>query len=470
MENIAPAPSSQPRADDASDAPSFAVPSLLFDNRTPFAAAQFDTIDQHDSAFHVFVTKIGYTIGACDDKGWARLTLLDEPTQLNAEDLHEGGDPGASVLQESDFAPFKPRCDVIVNGVAHVPGTKPARTITVRLMLVAPSTDGAKERLLIDKSLVACGPRWFIKKPMIQRMAELPLKIASLGLIRPSRWRLSKPTPITHLPIRYEHASGGQCRIDSDSEAAKRIPKKYRLGSAATGDVHAVAHEACESNPVGKGFTRAWYVRASKSKRIPAPQVSMPGGDCRATDFAKGAAGAELMAPAGFGAISRAWLPRRALIGKIEEKSNWGTNEIPRLPLEFNHAYWNCAPADQQCDYLRGSEQFTLFNLCGRDSKAVTVDDTGNTVLRFALPRQAMFVLAATHKGTASVLPLVLDTVVVDPESGRVDLVWRGDLDADGTFTSSRLMHVTEAAQIQRMEELAYLQNQQPQGEQSDGQ
>jgi hypothetical protein len=467
MENLAPATTDQGSQKDASPAPSFAVPSLLFDNRTPFAAAQFDTIDQHGAAFHVFVAKIGYTLGACDDKGLARLTVLDEPTQLNAEDLHEGDDPSASVLQESDYAPFKPRCDVIVNSVAHSPGNKPAKTFSARLMLVAPGKDGVSARALIDKTLIACGPRWFIKKPAIQRIAELPLKIASLGLIRPNAWRLSKPTPITQIPVRYEHALGGQCRIDSDSDAARRVPKKHTLGQITNdGAVHAVAHEACQSNPIGKGFSRTWYLKASKSKRIPAPQLSVAGKDCRSGDFAKGAAGSEFAAPAGFGVIGRAWLPRRALIGKIEEKSNWLPDEIPQLPLDFNHAYWNCAPEDQQCDYLNGSEEFTLMNMCPPASASARIDQTGNTVLRFALPTQAMFVLAATQKSTVSVLPLSLDTVVINTESGRVDLIWRGDLDADGTFTSSRLMHISHAAQMERMNELANLQNNQAQGEQ----
>lgn len=467
MENLAPSPENQAPPIEEPDAPSFAVPSLLFDNQTPFAAAQFDTVDQHGAAFHVFVAKIGYTLGPCDDKGRAALTVLDEPVQLNVEDLHEGGDPNASVLQESDFAPFKPRCDVIVNAVAYSPGNKPARTITARLTLVAPDEGRTKAGVLIDKPLIVCGPRWFIKKPAIQRIVELPLKIASLGLIRPNAWRLSKSTPITHQPVRYEHALGGQCRIDSDNPAVKRVPKKHLLeGQASDDTVHAVAHEACQSNPAGKGFSRSWFLKASKSKRLPAPQISMAGKDCTPADFTKGAAGAEFMAPAGFGAIGRAWLPRRALIGKIDEKSTWAPDEIPRLPADFNYAYWNCAPADQQCDYLNGLEQFTLVNLCSPESKSARVDQHGNTVLRFALPQQAMVVLAATHKATASVLPLSLDTVVINPESGRVDLVWRGDLDADGTFTSSRLMHITQAAQIERMDELVHLQNNQAQGEQ----
>lgn len=459
MESLAPSPADMAPPAEEADAPSFAVPGLLFDNRTPFAAAQFDTVDQHGAAFHVFVAKIGYSLGHCDDKGWARLTVLDETVQLNVEDLHEGGDPGASVLEESDYAPYKPRCDVIVNAVAYSPGNKPVRAMTARLTLVAPET---KAVVLVDKSLTVCGPRSFIKKPGIQRLMELPVKIASLGLYRPNAWGLSKSTPITHLPVRYEHALGGQCRIDSDSAAAKRVPRKHLLSNdAKDATSYAVAHEACQSNPVGKGFSRSWFLKASKTKRIPAPQVSMSGKDCQPADFTMGAAGAEFMAPAGFGAIGRAWLPRRAYIGKIEDQPNWAPDQIPRLPSDFNYAYWNCAPADQQCDYLKGLEQFMLVNLCGPHSKSIRVDQQGNTVLRFALPQQAMFVLAATRNATASVLPLSLDTVVINPESGRVDLVWRGDLDADGTFTSSRLMHVTQVAQIERMNDLVNLQNNQ---------
>lgn len=470
MENLAHSPADKTTPIEASNVPSFAVPGLLFDNQTPFATAQFDTVDQHGAAFHVFVAKIGYNLGPCDEKGLASLTVLDEAVQLNVEDLHEGGDPSASVLQESDFAPFKPRCDVIVNAVAYSPMNKPARTITARLTLVTPDEGKVKASLLIDKPLIVCGPRWFIKKPAIRRIVELPVKVASLGLIRPKAWRLSKSTPVTHLPVRYEHALGGQCRIDSDNSAAKRIPKKHQLGSHANDDsVHAVAHEACQTNPVGKGFSRNWFLKASKSKRFPAPQISMAGNDCKPADFTKGAAGAEFVAPAGFGAIGRAWLPRRALIGKIEEKPTWAPDEVPRLPSDFNHAYWNCAPADQQCDYLKGLEQFTLVNLCSPASNFARVDQHGNTILRFALPQQAMFILAATHKATASVLPLSLDTIVINPESGRVDLVWRGDLDADGTFTSTRLMHITQAAQIARMDELLHLQNNQTRVSDSDG-
>lgn len=439
----------------AAGVPSFAVPSLVFDNRTPFAATQFEILDQHDAAFHVIVAKIGYAIGACDENGYAALTELDEPAQLNTEDMHEAGNATASVLEESDFAPHKPRCDVIVNAVAYAPANALARSLTARFVLTRSGTRSTPD-ILIDKTLSICGPRWFARKLAIQRLLGAAVTMATLGLLRPSTWRLTKAQPIASLQVRYEHALGGQCRIDSDNPAARRIPKKHKLPDGSKRQSSdAIAHEACETNPLGKGFTRNWFLKAEKVKRIPAPQVGIHGKDCTVREFIGGARGDALRAPAGLGVIGRAWLPRRALIGKIEEKATWAPEKVPRLPTDFDYAYWNCAPADQQCDYLKGQEQFTLVNLCTPDSKSARTDQHGNTVMRLELPQQAMFVIAMSRSSELTVLPLSLDTVVINPDLRRLDLVWRGHLDADGTYSAARLMHITGAEQIARMENLA---------------
>src|SRR5262249_44221866 len=42
------------------------------------------------------------------------------------------GEPGLSAMRrESDFAPVKPRCDVLVLGSAHSPGGRPADRVPV---------------------------------------------------------------------------------------------------------------------------------------------------------------------------------------------------------------------------------------------------------------------------------------------------------------------------------------------------
>lgn len=472
-----PVPDAEPKTRAANAG--FAVPNLVFDNRTPHAAMQFDCIDQHDAAFHVFVAKIGYTLGACASNGLAPLLELDAPARLNAEDRHAGDDPTASVLEESDFAPYKPACDVIVNAMAHAPRGEPMREFEVALSVMRPEPDAtpargqspakraASDDFLINKTLKVCGPRWFKKKAAIWRLLHWPVRIITLGLIRPKPWRLSAPTPVARLPLRYEYALGGQCRIERDEPAAKRVAKRHRLpesgdtagGQSAAGTPSkALAHDACESNPLGLGFTRRWFLDATRGKRLPAPQITVQGLACTARQFWRGANGEPLPQPAGMGPIGRAWNPRRKLIGNIETKPQWAPDDVPRLPPDFDFAYWNGAPLDQQCPHLRGRERFALTNLCHADSKAARADRRGDTVLRFDLPRQAMFVLALDRAKKLTVLPLEIDTVTIDPEARRLDLVWRGCLPADGRNVEARLMHITEAAQIERLEQLVRLQ------------
>ena len=109
----------------ADSAAHFAIPNLIFQNRTPLDAVQFDTVDQHGTAFHVIVAKAAYLLGARDAHGVATLTpVLGE--KLHVEDSYFDDDPQGSVRHESDFASYKPACDVIVNATAYVPLRKPA--------------------------------------------------------------------------------------------------------------------------------------------------------------------------------------------------------------------------------------------------------------------------------------------------------------------------------------------------------
>ena len=121
------------------------------------------------------------------------------------------------------------------------------------------------------------------------------------------------------------------------------------------------------------------------------------------------------------------------------------------LPENFDFAYWNCAPADQQCAHLAGLEQFTLTNLCRHDHPSARADHIGNTVLRFTLPQQVLFLLLADSDDKLLVLRLTIDTVVIDTDAGTVELVWRALVPADAGQVAARLMHVSEPEQIARI-------------------
>lgn len=447
-----------------------AVPNITFDNRSAYDALQFDIVDTHGAAFHIFVAKIGYQIGSCGADGLAPLLELEVPARLHAEDLHADGNPAASVLEEGDFAPFKPRCDLIVNAMAHAPRGIAVQAFPVRLRLDRPGQSArtgiadvapADREALIDKTLIVNGERCFKRKAALTRWLQWPVVLLTLGLLRPTAWRLSRSQRLTKLPLRYEYAGGGECRIDSTDAAAKRVPARDRLqdiGGASNKSAPAVAHEASQRNPIGRGFARGWYLRATRRKVLAAPQISYAAMPISVSQFHRCAEGGALAEPAGLGPVGRAWLPRRALIGHIEDKSEWDPEDVPSLPVDFDYGYWNCAPTDQQCPYLHGAERVALSNLCGKDNPAARTDKHGNTVLSFELPRQAMFVLAVNNSNQLTVVPLVIDTVIISPETRRVDLVWRACIEAEPDLVASRLIHVSEQAQLERLALLVHHQ------------
>ncbi|MGK5042052.1 DUF2169 family type VI secretion system accessory protein [Janthinobacterium sp. GB1R12] len=411
----------------------FNIPNLLFDNRTPHAASQFDMVDQFGEAFHVVVARMGYTLGPCGADGVASLLPMAHQSPLATEDRHLHDDTQAGTVQESDFAPYKPRCDVIVNGVAHAPRGQAMPQFLVNLKVQS------KKKTLIDKTLQVCGERAFRKKSILTRLAQGCARVATAGLLRPNPWHLSTPEPFLQLPLHYAYAYGGQCRIEAD-------------------DCTAAQHDSCQANPLGRGFVRHWYLDAKHVHEVPAPRMTHPSLPCTAAQFWQGAGGEDLPAPAGLAVIGRGWLPRRALAGSIAVKDQWNADDIPTLPEDFDFAYWNSTPPDQQCTHLAGLEQFTLTNLCRHDHRSARIDPRGNTVLRFALPRQVLCLLLADKNDQLLVWRLAIDTVLVDPEAGTVELVWRAIVPADAGQVASRLLHVMEPAQIARIELLEQAQ------------
>lgn len=127
-------------------------------------------------------------------------------------------------------------------------------------------------------------------------------------------------------------------------------------------------NEVCLSNPVGCGWLhKRWFkalrkARLARPKTLPTPQIEWPNDSPLSTPLMakhpKGELDARAMAriaraygrsPAGFGPLGKAWAPRLALAGTYDAR--WLDERHPRLPEDFDFAYWNGAPADQQIDF-----------------------------------------------------------------------------------------------------------------------
>lgn len=467
---------------------------LVFDNSTAFDALQYETLDQYGESYHVVVSKIGYSLGPVANRpsdnapGWATLTELREAAPILDEDAYFGEMHRSGVRMESDLSPYKPRCDVIVNASAWAPQGKPVAQFSVRLLVQSPSTAAplpeaprglnpmmppSEQALaewrrqtevarqtripgvrLIDKSLQVTGERFLLREGSS------------------SNWALTAPQPFMHLPLRHEVAFGGECRINAGDDAAARVPASARLSAeqlaghpdcAAPKTIQPVAHTGCDYNLLGCGYSQNWYLHATQSRQLSAPRVQYPHYPFSASLFAEIAAGGDNhpaipAAVAGLGCIGRAWLPRRQLIGSFEAKAHYADDEYPQLPRDFDFGYWNCAPRDQQCAHLRGDEEFALINLCAPDSPHATINDQMDTQLCFQLPGHVLYLAVGDEDERIGVKPMLIDTVTIDMEQNRIEVVWRAVISTEARLCDAQLRFAKTPADMEKLHALLTLQ------------
>lgn len=217
--------------------------------------------------------KAAYTLGLRPDgrellvvvvKGTFRLPRGGEASELAEEQVDHvtadqfTGEPGFSAPRyESDFAPTKPRCDLLLNGSAYAPGGEPAERVPVGVRVGR-----------FEKSFDVVGNRFWRN---------------TFGLI----WRTS-PLPFVKMPISYDNAFGG---IDASHPDPAR-------------------HRCCPSNPAGRGYHFNLAKPVIDGKPVPnteerARPVRRPRGGYR---------------PMAFGPVGRSWRPRPQFAGTYDQR------------------------------------------------------------------------------------------------------------------------------------------------------
>ena len=194
----------------------------------------------------------------------------------------------------------------------------------------------------------------------------------------------SRPEPFQMLPIVYERAFGG---VDQNSKGKDK--PFFEL-----------------SNLVGVGFH---YRKNRKIKGSRLPNLEYPRYPIRSPK--------DKPPPAGFGFISRNWKPRVSYAGTYDQA--WLDERFPFLPPDFQDKYFQGAPEDQTCSYLRGGELVSLSNL------------TPEGQFTFRLPEMDVPVKLLYRSHDVDV-PSVLDTVIIEPEVRQCLLVWRASTRLEG--------------------------------------
>jgi hypothetical protein len=182
--------------------------------------------------------------------------LHEEQVPLVEADVFTGEAGLSAPIYESDYAPFKPRCDVILNGSAYAPGGLPAERVTVSLSV-------GKLRKQFD---VVGNRMW------------------NPGVFGAEA---TGPEPFTMMPISYDNAFGGVDNLSLDASK----------------------HEAFLSNPVGRGFFPNSKPEKIIGKLLPNTEelgnpIKSPAGSYR---------------PMAYGPIGRGWQPRPKYAGTYDQ-------------------------------------------------------------------------------------------------------------------------------------------------------
>ena len=211
-------------------------------------------------------------------------------------------------------------------------------------------------------------------------------------------WRASAPRAFERMPLRWELAYGGVSRPSSD-----HVP------------------ESEPRNPVGRGFVASWD---TEPEGVPLPCIEDPAARVQ-TPF-------ERPCPVGVAPVSPGWADRARYAGTYD--AAWQASRAPFLPLDFDPRYFQVAPPRLVTPVrLEGGEPVVLEGV------------TSLSRLEFELPRpdlQLAFDFAGRHIAAA---PL-LDTVLIEPDLARLQMVWRAELAVDKHLLKLRAVRVSEGA------------------------
>lgn len=430
---------------------------MALKNQTPFPALMFTSADPDKQEHKIVVMKVSYRIVRHGVDQWGLEQITDGSVPLCFADEYWGEIGESSVKVESDLAPFKPKCDVILNGSAYTPHSKEMTAIAVRLKMSIPKPLNELKKPAEPKPLNPTMPltdsqkkQWindladYEKKLNEQKsnvkftvVLEKTLSILGESFFNPNKlllgWQRSSLKPFTFLPLRWEYAFGGHHCLYKNNDSSGQV----------------IYNEACYTNPLGTGWVENGYFSACEDvnkyrknqdriknyKKINAPRIEYHLQRQPKPAVVKQPKGKDLDAkglvkiseqypyvPAGFGFVGRSWSPRIALAGTYDEK--WVEEQHPYPPHDIDYGYWNGAPKDQQIDFFYPNARIELWNL-------TKPEFANNGYLKFDFLGHRPFIKLFFKSGAMLPFPMLTDTVLIDTDNMTVSLTHKSWIRAD---------------------------------------
>jgi hypothetical protein len=121
--------------------------------------------------------------------------------------------------------------------------------------------------------------------------------------------------------------------------------------------------------------------------------------------------------PAGLSYVAPTWEPRSRYAGTYD--TAWQEERAPYLPKDFDSRFLSTVSSDQAYEgLLQGGEPVELTNLSPRGA------------VRFTLPVVNFHARVRIH-GQTQELRLALETLLLEPDEGRLGLTWRAAVPCD---------------------------------------
>lgn len=445
---------------------------MNLENQTPFPALMYSAADPDREEHRIVVMKVSYKIIRKDTDHWGLELITDGSVPLCLADEFWGEMGQSSVKHESDLAPYKPMCDVILNGHAYTPNAKEMTAIAVRLKMSYPEKQQEIKAPIEPQPLNPSMPltdaqvaQWEREKKAYQTAIaqqkvkyipqfEKTLSVLGESYFKPNTllpgWKRTSLATFTELPLRWEYAFGGTNTI------YKTIDQ--------TGEP--LFNEICFTNPLGTGWVEKDYFdecekinnkyRTRKEKIedykvIAAPRIEYHLQRQPKPAFSKHPKKVELNAkqmaqisqhyayePAGFGYLGRPWSPRIALAGTYDEK--WLAEQHPYPPQDTDYGYWNAAPKDQQIEFFYPNSRLELWNLTKPEfSKQgyVCVDFLGHRP----------FITMHFKSGEMVPYPMITDTVFIDTDNMTISLTHKAWIRSDTAPLARVETHFSDEAE-----------------------
>lgn len=239
---------------------------MEFINNTKYPAKLYQTLDGSGQRFASIVVKASYSF---PEKNNERARPATQQSEIILSDVFVAEAGLSAPLFESDLAPHKPRCDILIHANAHTTNNKPEKELIVGFQLAS-----------CEKKILVTGNRIWKK--------------GLLGLTP------SKPAPFTIMPIHYGLAFGGKLTDGNTSDSI-----------------------CYPENPIGRGFAKGRYTKQLTGNPLPNLNEPHRPVDNHSSNYT----------PMSFGPVGRSWQPRLAYAGTYDDNWKENVFPLPPADL-----------------------------------------------------------------------------------------------------------------------------------------